>query len=87
MVNPVVLEATQWKLGREGCLSFPQLCANVKRAHKLRLAGLGAGGAPFELLAVGFEALALQHEIDHLDGILFLDRVRSSRDLFERRPA
>ena len=85
IVNPVVLESSQWKTGREGCLSFPDLLANVKRAHKLRLQGHTPAGEPIDLACVGFEAVALQHEVDHLDGLVFLDRIRSSRDLFERR--
>jgi peptide deformylase len=85
LLNPVVLEATQWKVSREGCLSFPDLLANVKRAQKVRLQGSTPDGMPLDLAAAGFEAVALQHEVDHLDGIVFLDRIRSSRDLFERR--
>jgi peptide deformylase len=85
IVNPIVSEASQWKVGREGCLSFPDLLANVKRAHKARLQGLAPDGQPLDLACVGFEAVALQHEVDHLDGVVFLDRIRSSRDLFERR--
>jgi len=84
LVNPRILEATQWKVSREGCLSFPDLLANVKRAQKLRLAAFDAKGQALEILTTGFEAVALQHEIDHLDGLLFLDRIRSSKDLFER---
>lgn len=87
LVNPRILEATQWKVGREGCLSFPDLLANVKRAQKLRLGALNERMEPVEVKASGFEAVALQHELDHLDGILFLDRIRSSKDLFERRKA
>jgi peptide deformylase len=87
IVNPVIDEASQWKVSREGCLSFPDLLANVKRAQKLRLRGVGPAGAPLDVASVGFEAVALQHEVDHLDGIVFLDRIRSSRDLFERRRA
>jgi len=85
LVNPRLVEASQWKIGREGCLSFPDLLANVKRAQKTRLTGLDPAGRLLELSCVGFEAVAIQHEIDHLDGILFLDRIRSSKDLFERR--
>lgn len=85
LVNPAVLEATQWKVSREGCLSFPNLLANVKRAQKLRLKALDEKGATVEITAVGFEAVALQHELDHLDGIVFLDRVRSTKDLIERQ--
>lgn len=85
IANPEILEATQWKIGREGCLSFPDLLANVKRAQKLRLRGIDPAGEPMDLATTGFEAVALQHEVDHLDGLVFLDRIRSSRDLFERR--
>ena len=85
LMDPKILEASQWKWGREGCLSFPDLLANVKRAQKLRLAALDQAGNPVEWVCVDFEAVALQHEIDHLDGILFLDRIRSTKDLFERK--
>jgi peptide deformylase len=85
LVNPVIREASQWKIGREGCLSFPDLLANVKRAQKLRIEGLDPEGRPLDLACTGYEAVALQHEVDHVDGIVFLDRIRSSRDLFERR--
>jgi peptide deformylase len=85
LLNPVLMEASQWKIGREGCLSFPDLLANVKRAQKIRVRALNEKNEPLEILSFGFEAVAIQHEIDHLDGILFLDRVRSSKDLFERR--
>lgn len=85
LVNPRILEASQWKVGREGCLSFPDLLANVKRAQKLRVTAWDAAGRPLDLACTGFEAVALQHEIDHLDGLLFLDRIRSSKDLFERK--
>jgi peptide deformylase len=85
ILNPVLAEASQWKVGREGCLSFPDLLANVKRAHRARLQGVARDGQPLDLVCVGYEAVALQHEVDHLDGLVFLDRIRSSRDLFERR--
>jgi len=85
LVEPNILEASQWKIGREGCLSFPDLLANVKRAQKLTLAAWNEKGERVEMRSTDFEAVALQHEMDHLDGVLFLDRVRSSKDLFERR--
>ncbi len=85
IVNPVISGASQWKIGREGCLSFPDLLANVKRAQKIRIQGAAPDGRSLDLGCVGFEAVALQHEVDHLDGIVFLDRIRSSKDLFERR--
>jgi peptide deformylase len=85
LVNPIILESSQWKVGREGCLSFPDLLANVKRAQKIRFGALNGDLIPFEMTSTGFEAVAIQHELDHLDGLLFLDRIRSSKDLFERR--
>jgi peptide deformylase len=85
LIHPVILEASQWKVSREGCLSFPNLLANVKRAQKIRFSAYNENLEAFELVSVGFEAVAIQHELDHLDGILFLDRIRSSKDLFERR--
>jgi len=84
MVEPVILEASQWKMSREGCLSFPNLLANVKRAQKIVVEfGDGSGGKD-RITALGFDAVAIQHEIDHPEGILFLDKIRSSKDLFER---
>jgi peptide deformylase len=85
LIHPVILEASQWKISREGCLSFPNLLANVKRAQKIKFSAFNENLEPVELVSVGFEAVAIQHELDHLDGILFLDRIRSSKDLFERR--
>jgi peptide deformylase len=87
LINPRIVEASQWKTGREGCLSFPDLLANVKRAQRIRVEGYNRKKERVDLSCEGFEAVAIQHEIDHLDGILFLDRVRSSKDLFERRKA
>jgi peptide deformylase len=85
LINPVILEASQWKISREGCLSFPDLLANVKRAQKIKFSAYNENLEPFELVSTDFEAVAIQHELDHLDGVLFLDRIRSSKDLFERR--
>jgi peptide deformylase len=85
LINPFIHEASQWKVSREGCLSFPDLLANVKRAQRIRFSALNERLEPIELVTNGFEAVAIQHEIDHLDGILFLDRIRSAQDLFERR--
>ncbi len=85
LVNPLILEASQWKISREGCLSFPNLLANVKRAQKILISAFNEKKQKIQMICVGFEAVAIQHEVDHLDGILFLDRIRSSKDLFERR--
>ena len=85
LVNPVVIRAEGSELGREGCLSIPELTANVRRARVVELEARDADGEPFALEADGFEARALQHELDHLDGILFLDRIASKQDLFQRK--
>jgi peptide deformylase len=85
LFNPVVAEAEGAETGREGCLSVPELTANVRRAIRVVVTGIAPDGAHRRIEADAFEARALQHEIDHLDGILILDRVSSTREVFERR--
>ena len=81
LVNPVVLASDGAVVMREGCLSIPDLTANVRRAERVTVA---AGGRTVE--AEGFEARCLLHELDHLDGVLFLDRVDSlATDVFRRK--
>ena len=73
-------------VAREGCLSVPDFTADVRRATEVVVEGLTRSGEAQTVEASGFEARALQHEIDHLDGLLFLDRVESlSRDVFRRK--
>jgi peptide deformylase len=86
LVNPVVVRASGAHVAREGCLSIPHLTANVRRATSIALEAMTPQGEPLALTSEGFEARCLLHEIDHLDGILFLDRVDSlSRDVFRRQ--
>jgi peptide deformylase len=86
LVNPLVVKASGAHVAREGCLSIPHLTANVRRATSIALEALTPAGETLALTSEGFEARCLLHEIDHLDGILFLDRVDSlSRDVFRRR--
>jgi peptide deformylase len=85
MINPVIVEAEGRDTAEEGCLSIPDIFADVTRPERVVLSALDADGKPFQLEASGLTARAIQHEIDHLDGILFLDRVVSRRDLFRRR--
>jgi peptide deformylase len=86
LFDPVVVEAEGSVVGREGCLSVPELTANVRRATDVVVRGMDEGGLPRVLKADAFEARALLHEIDHLDGILFLDRVANlETDVFRRR--
>jgi peptide deformylase len=86
LVNPVIRQESGSEVAREGCLSIPDLTANVKRATEIRVEALDTEGAATAIEAEGFEARCLQHEIDHLDGILFLDRVASlTADVFRRK--
>jgi peptide deformylase len=87
MVNPRVVESAGEEVAREGCLSIPELTANVRRATEVVVEAVDAAGAPLRVRSVGFEARCVQHELDHLDGVLFLDRVDSlATDVFRRRP-
>jgi peptide deformylase len=76
VVNPQLFEMVGREEGEEGCLSMPGVYAdNVPRATSLRLVGFDAQGKPFDEVFTGFEARIVQHEYDHLDGILFPDRL------------
>jgi peptide deformylase len=85
LVNPALVRAEGDVVGREGCLSIPDLTANVRRAAAVEIEALTPDGEPLSLAADAFEARVLQHELDHLDGVLFLDRVASKQDLFRRK--
>jgi peptide deformylase len=75
MVNPVIVEAEGRATAEEGCLSIPDIYGDVTRAERVVLEALDREGKPFRLEAGGLAARAIQHEIDHLDGILFLDHL------------
>lgn len=75
LVNPRVLEAPGTEEGSEGCLSFPGLSAAVPRSPSVQVSALGLDGRPLALMATGFLARAIQHEVDHLNGVLFIDRM------------
>jgi peptide deformylase len=86
LVNPRVVLASGNEVAREGCLSIPDLTANVRRATEIVVEASGPKGESRAIEAEGFEARCLLHEIDHLDGILFLDRVDSLKtDVFRRK--
>lgn len=86
LLNPRVVKAEGTLTFREGCLSIPEFLADVRRASFVRVEGLDVEGQPRVYESEGFEAVALQHEIDHLDGLLFLDRVSDIKtDLFRRK--
>jgi peptide deformylase len=85
LVNPRIVFAAGGEVGREGCLSIPELTANVKRATEIVVEASTVDSDRRVVETEGFEARCLQHEIDHLDGILFLDRVDSLKtDVFRR---
>jgi peptide deformylase len=86
LVNPTIVRSSGSEIGREGCLSIPHLTANVRRATDVTVSALTPEGDERSIASVGFEARCLQHEMDHLDGVLFLDRVDSLRtDVFRRK--
>jgi peptide deformylase len=86
MFNPVIVSAKGREVGREGCMSVPDLTANVARALEIVVQGRTVDGSELVIATEGFEARAFQHEIDHLDGMLILDRVSSiETDVFRRK--
>lgn len=86
LCNAEVVEATRWQKAREGCMSVPDLTGEVKRAANLVVTGLVPGtGETLTLTTDAFEARALQHEIDHCLGKLFLDRVAGPHAIFARK--
>jgi peptide deformylase len=86
MVNPEIISHSGQKVMREGCMSVPDYTGDVDRATEITLQFSEPDGTPREIIASGFEAVAIQHEMDHLDGVLFLDRVTSIKTgLFRRK--
>lgn len=86
LVNPEIVWRDGEVAGREGCMSVPDYTGTVPRARSIRLRARDIDGRWREWDCEGYEARAVQHEIDHLDGLLFIDRVVSPRhDLFRRR--
>lgn len=86
MVNPVIVEAEGRSTAEEGCLSVPEIFGDVTRPERVVLEALDRDGNPFRLEADGLTARAIQHEIDHLDGVLFIDRIsRLKRSLYVQK--
>ncbi len=85
VINPVIIQQSQWKYSREGCLSFPDYLVTVKRARKLTASCLNQYQDEETLVFKDFEAIIFQHEWDHLQGILFIDRVKNIQtDILDR---
>jgi len=85
VVNPELDRRAGKERSEEGCLSIPGVLADVDRAARLRLRGLDEHGRPFERVVEGYLARAVQHETDHLDGVLFTDRLSLLKRQFLRR--
>ncbi len=86
LVNPEIVEKEGLQEGEEGCLSVPEFRALVKRASRVVVVATGRDGESLRIEEEGFMARALQHEIDHLDGILFVDHLSAvKRDIFRRK--
>jgi peptide deformylase len=86
LINPEITHWDGMAKGREGCMSVPDYTGNVIRAEHIKFIALDEFGQQQQFECEGFEARAVQHEVDHLDGILFIDRLVSRRtDLFERK--
>lgn len=83
-INPVLSNLKGSTEGEEGCLSFPGLYANVRRAEKVTVRAFDLSGNDMEYQATGLFARAAQHENDHLDGVLFTDRLATSGELTVR---
>jgi len=84
MANPEIEASEGEGLGREGCLSVPDWVGMVPRARQIAVSYQDLDGQQQRIEASGFEARVIQHEIDHLDGVLFIDRVVSTQGLVRR---
>jgi len=86
MVNPEISEPEGKLVWEEGCLSVPDFVADVTRAERILIRGTSLDGEPIEIRAEGLRSVCFQHEVDHLDGILFIDRLsRLKRGLYVKR--
>src|ERR1700722_20369667 len=86
LINPEIVSHDGKQFFREGCLSIPEFTANITRYMNVTIRATDLDGRLVEISATGFESVVIQHEIDHLNGILFLDRVTNlTTDLFKRK--
>jgi len=85
LVNPEILEKREERISREGCMSLPNYTGNLKRYDWVRTRWQDEGGVLHEKISTGIEAVCIQHEVDHLNGVLFLDHISSlKRDMIPR---
>ncbi len=86
LINPEIVEADGIVVNEEGCLSVIDYRADVKRTERVTVKGMDREGNPITLKKEGLDAIVLQHEIDHLNGILFIDHIsKLKRELYKRR--
>jgi len=86
IINPKITAMEEEQIGEEGCLSIPEIFAEIKRANRVEMKGIDLNGNDVRLETEGFLARALQHEMDHLEGILFWDKLsRVKRDILKRK--
>jgi peptide deformylase len=85
LINPEIVETGDERADFDGCLSLPGLYGETVRPHTLRVKGLDEAGHPFDRVFEGFDAVVVHHEIDHLNGVLFIDRVERLEDLYHVR--
>jgi peptide deformylase len=85
MFNPEVMASGSTEIGREGCMSVPDLTGDVARATTITITGYDMDGERRVITADAFEARAIQHELDHLDGLVFLDRCAGPHAIFQRK--
>src|SRR5260370_39537621 len=78
LINPEINLGSEIEMGTEGCLSFPEITGEIERAKSVTLRAQNLDGEAIEIEATGFLARAIQHEVDHLNGILFIDRMSSA---------
>ncbi|MHB1651102.1 MAG: peptide deformylase [Desulfitobacteriaceae bacterium] len=78
LINPIITEGQGEELETEGCLSIPGVTGDVVRAVRIRVQGLNRQGESVDFAAEGLFARALQHEVDHLEGVLFIDRAKKT---------
>lgn len=85
IINPEIISQEGQITEEEGCLSVPDYSETVRRAKKVKVRALDRTGKPFEMEAEGLLAKAFQHEIDHLNGLLYIDRLSSLKKSFFKR--
>ena len=78
LINPKIDLGSETEMGTEGCLSFPEITGEIERAKSVTVRAQNLDGEAIEIEATGFLARAIQHEVDHLNGILFIDRMSSA---------